>query len=373
MITIYRVFQIILGIILSAFILYILIYYAGSYALVGEQAVRLKTLDVFLQDADNIYFSGNPINFTRFSRDDYTSCHPRASNPPRIFCYIDGDRFETEQTLIPVFTKLGGNVLITRNSLDYGWTRIDYIEAVSGMRIIFNPLEDNDAIWESFKEAIIGLPDTTGFNPKATFGFCEGQTIIESDDPELPWERDYFHGIPTDDIGAMSKCSATLFQDQILVTISPSCSPTFADSGICISPPQNGVGYAYISGSSKDYVYKDPADLAALIIGGEKKNEMGDYIGEEIWEYKNKVFLDSLTLAAKIMQRRCGIIFQSNITQECSNKYFELQGSLIQIETLAKNDPYNIDDMASLKSELDNSRGLWLDLLNMGCESYGSG
>jgi hypothetical protein len=375
MITIYRVFQIILGIILSGFILYILIYYAGSYALVGEQAIRLKTLDVFLQDADNVYFSGNTINFTRFSKDDFTSCHPRPANPPRIFCYIEGESYETEQLLIPLLAKVGDDVLITRNSLDYGWTNIDYIEALTGMRLIFNPLETDDDSWNLMKDVVMSFPETSGYSPKLTFGFCDGNEIIEETQGDR-WERDYFFRILTQSREGLtfSTCSSYLFPNQVLVTLSNSCSPTFADSGICISPPQGGVGYAYIAGSSKAYVYKDPVDLAALIIGGERKNEFGDYVGEEMWEYKNKAFLDSLSLAAKIMARRCGIIYQSpDITQECRDKYRDLQESLEQVETLANSDPYNINEMASLKAELDRAKDLWQDLLNMGCESYGSG
>jgi hypothetical protein len=376
MITIYRVFQIILGIILSTFILYILIYYAGSYALVGEQTIRLKTLDVFLQDVDNVYFSGNSINFTKFSRDDFTSCHPRATNPPRLYCYIDGESYETEQLLTPVFTRLGEDVLITRNSLDLGWTKLDFIEALTGMRIIFNPLQSDDDTWNLMKDVVMSFPETTGLSPKLTFGFCDGNEIIEETQGDL-WERDYFFRIltqPRDGL-TFSPCSASLSHNQVLFTLSNSCSPTFANSGLCISPPQDGVGYAYIAGSSKDYVYKDPVDLAALIIGGERKNEFGDHVGEEIWEYKNQIFLDRTYLSAKVMERRNDFVTQHlpEEQQECSTTYLELKISLASIMDLANKDPYKFDDMTSLKAELDHAKDLWLDLLNMGCESYGSG
>jgi hypothetical protein len=256
-----------------------------------------------------------------------------------------------------------------------GWTKIDYIEALTGMRIIFNPLEDDDAVWEAFREAIAGLPDTSGFFPKVTFGFCDGSNIIESEDAGSPWEKDYFYGIPQEYIGQLNKCTAHMSYNRILVTISSSCSPSFADSGICIKPPQDGVGEAYIAGSPRAYVYKDPVDLAALIIGGDRKDAVGYYVGEETWKFKNNFFLDSISLAAKFMERRNDFVTQHipEKQEECVPAYESLKTSLINIQALARGDPYDVGEMSALKSELETARSLWLDLLDMGCESYVSG
>jgi hypothetical protein len=376
MITVYRLFQMIMGIILSAFILYILISYAGSYAGVGKDAERLKTLDVFLQDADNVYFSGNPINFSRFSRDDYTSCHPRPTTPPKLWCFINERSYESEQLLIPLLMKPGNEVLITRNSIDLGWTRLDYIEALTGTRIIISPLAEDDASWGLLKDLVLALPDTSGHYPKLTFGFCDGSEIIEDTHGER-WERDYFSRILAQPRGGLSfsPCTSNLSYDQVLVTLSPACSPGHPGPGICVSPPQEGVGYAYIPGSPKAYVYKDPVDLAALIIGGEKRTVFGDFVGEETWEFKNQLSLDSISLAARFMERRCGFVMQHHPPgqEDCANTYLELQGSMASLKELAQGDPYDISAMSSLKTELDRSRELWTTLLNKGCESHVSG
>ncbi len=365
MITIYRLFQIIMGIILSAFILYLLIDYAGKYAGVGEEAERLKVLSVFLQDADNVYFSGNPINFDEFSRDDYTSCHPRPTRPPRLWCFIEEQDYETRQLLIPVFTRLGDDVLITRGRLDYGWTRQDYIEALTGMTIVFNPMVDttDDDSWNLIRDIAAAVPDTSGYQPKVFFDFCDGSSLMG-----VLYERQGFLGISSRD--TLDRCTADLSSNQVLVTFSPSCSPGFADSGICISPPQDGVGYVYISGSPGTYIYKDSADLAALITGSDREDIFGTPLGEETWEFKNQFFLDSLRTAAKFMERRCGILSMSESRQECRSKYLELQNSMANIITLAEGDPYDIGEMTSLRAELDQASILWDELIDMGCESH---
>jgi hypothetical protein len=372
MITVYRLFQIIMGIILSAFILYLLIDYAGKYAGVGEEAERLKTLSVFLQDAENVYFSGNPIRFTEFSRDDYTSCYPRPTTPPTLRCFIEEQNYETRQLLIPVFTRLGDDVLISRSSLDYGWTRQDYIEALTGMTVVFNPMveHDDDASWNLIGEIVATFPDTSGYQPKVFFDLCDGSSLLIEESKGVPYERREFLNIIGSYRDTLDRCTASLPYNHVLVTLSQSCSPGFADTGICLTPPQDGAGHAYISGSSKVYVYKDPADIAALIAGSGREDVAGTPLGEETWEFKNQFFLDSLGTAARFMERRCSILSSSESRQECRSKYLELQGSMAGIMLLAEGDYHDIDDMRDLRAGLDQARGIWDELIDMGCESH---
>lgn len=369
MITVYRLFQIIMGIILSVFILYILINYSGSYALVGQAAARHKTLNVFLQDAGSVYLTGNPIEFTEFSGDDYTSCHPTAGDPPRLFCYMEeGESIESGQLRIPVFTRLDDSVLIARNSLDYGWTRQDYVEALTGTTILFNTREASTGILEAFREAVSGLPDTSGQIPKVTFGFCDGNNVILSPDSGSPWERDYIHGLNLDDLYPMSACTAQLTPGQVLVTLSSSCSPGFSGPGICVGPPTNGVGNAYIAGSGRAYVYKDPADLAALITGGDKTDIFGVPLGEKAWEFKNQFMLGTLKAAAMFMEERCRIVKQMPETpDECRQKYQDLEGVMGDISDFS-GDYGSPSDMEDLRSSLDQAASLWRELRNLGCE-----
>ncbi len=370
MITIYRLFQIIMSIVLSVFVLYLLIGYAGDYAGVGRSGARQKTINVFLQDVDNVYLSGNPVNFTGFSRDDYTSCHPRPTKPPKLWCFMEDRGYESKQLLVPVFTRLGNDVLITRSSLDLGWTRLDYVEALTGMTVVFNPTENDDDTWNLIKDIAAGFPDTSGHYPKTFFDFCDGSSLLIEDAAGAPYERREFLGIIDTNRDALSVCAAPLSHNHVLVTLSPSCSQGFANSGICVSPPANGVGHAYITGCPGNYVYKDPADLAALIIGGDGRDVFGDCVGGETWEFKNQLMLGSLGTAAGFMERRCGILKQLSETRdECRARYQDFESSMAAIGDLAGSDPYDISAMTSLRAELDNARAVWDSLVNMGCES----
>jgi hypothetical protein len=370
MISVYRAFQLIMGIILSIFILYVLVTYAGSYSQVGEAGVRQKTLDVFLQDVDNVMLTGNSINFSAFGKGDYTSCHPRPTRPPKIWCFIDEKSIESESLLVPILTRIGNEVLITRESIDLGWTRLDYVLALDQVRVIFNPLDTSDETWSALRQAVAGFPDTSNQYPKVLFGFCDGQDLI-FDTLDQTWERDYFSRIlnqPRHDM-SFSLCTADKPSRNVLVTVSGSCTQSLASSGICLKPILGSTGYAYITGSSKTYVYKDHADLAALIAGGDRKSVLGDFVGEEIWEFKNQYFLDFLETASESMERRIDFIVQSLAGDpDCSASYIDLRNSITSIKTLSTGDPYEMDEMTLLMTELSQASRIWKELEIMGCE-----
>jgi hypothetical protein len=372
MITIYRLFQIILGIMLSGFIFLILVNYAGDYASTGEAAARQKTIEVFLQDADSVYLNGISINFSGFSGDDYSLCYPAPSDPPIIRCFIENEEYPTRELLTPVFLRLGDGVLITRNSMDLGWTRLDYVLALADTTMVFNPLENDAGTWELMKEIVMGFPDTSNHAPKIHFDFCDNKDLLLTNYFGKPYERDEFMNMIEANSDVLGKCLKSLGDDQLLVTFSSSCTQSFAESGICIAPPTGGVGYAYITGSPYEYVYKDPLDIIALITGGERKNVFMNSLGGEAWKFKNNFMLGSIRTAAKVMERRFDISYQLPGTeQSCRDVYFELSRHMSVIHDLSQGDPGDIADMAYLKEALDDAEAKWAELINMGCERHG--
>ncbi|MCK4714419.1 MAG: hypothetical protein KAT35_02505 [Candidatus Aenigmarchaeota archaeon] len=369
MITVYRLFQIIMGLMLSGFIFFILISFARDYASLGREGVRYKTVDVFLQDVDNVYFSGNPIVFTEFTK-EYSSCHPTSTNPPRIHCYIEESSMESESLLVPVFMRAGEETLITRNRLDLGWTYLDYVEALVPVTIVFNPLDDDDDTWNLMGDIARALPDTTGQDVKVGFDFCDAGSLLIEENLGTSYERGVFLDMIDGIRDSVAKCTRALTEKQILVTISPSCSSSFTGSGVCVRPSSMGAGRAYIAGHTHEYVYKDPVDLAALIIGGEKENVFGEPAGRETWRFKNIFMLDSIRTAAMIKEKQCDLLMSLDSTpEECRSNYLELKGSLSDIQTLAQGDFNDYEDMAALSEELENARSLWNGLLEIGCES----
>jgi hypothetical protein len=369
MISVYRVFQLIMGIILSVFILYVLVDFAGSYAGVGEQASSQKRLDVFLQDVDSVEASGIPMNFTYFDNPDYSSCHPMPTTPPKISCFMDGKVQETRQIYIPILMRAGSDLLITRSSVDLGWTSVDHVEAITGTTFVFSPIGTDDATWNTVASLASVLPDTTGQDPKVYFDLCDGSDLLITSYFGKPYERRDFLDTVTYNRESLSECSANLGPNQVLVTVSDSCSAGYQGGGICIAPSDTGVGYAYISGSPDTFVYKDPMDLASLAIGGDSIGVFGTKAGQDTWETRNMLYLDALSISARIMERRTEIVYQrTQVSQECGNSYLDLGASLSSIGSLAQSDPYDIAAMTSLKEELDHARTIWNELEYVGCE-----
>ena len=367
MITVYRVFQILMGIIISGFVFYLLVSFAGDYSILGRQGISQKTLEVFLQDVDTAYLSGNPIEFEHFN-DDYSICYPTPTSPPRISCFMEESSVESERLLLPILMRAGDQTLIARSSLDYGWTRLDYILALSDMTVVFNPRDESDVTWNLIKEIAGAFPDTTDYKAKVYFNFCDhSQLMITEDIPQ----RDTFLGISSRD--ALDPCTASLSSNQVLVTISDSCSQSFSESGVCIVPSPTGVGRAYITGSEDTYVYKDVADLLALIVGGSSTNILGEPIGGETWRFKNEFMLDELKTSARVMGERCRqLLGMYSSENPCKASYDGLMNSLMRVGSLADSDYGDPAAMGNLLTWLGNSRDRWQELLDKGCERYGS-
>lgn len=311
----------------------------------------------------------SPVEFEEFSKDDYSSCYSEPSDIPKIACFFDDNIAKTRQLLIPLLVRADGEVMITRNSIDLGWTRLDYVEALPQMTIVLNPMQKDDSTWDVLRDIGWGFPDTYDQTPGVLFQFCDGSSLLGE-----PYERDGYLDLLDRTPSSFARCTAPLERNQFLVTISDSCSRDLISSGICLKPPTDGVGKAYIAGYYDIYIYKDSPDLAALIIGGERLTEFGDVVGEETWKFKNQLFTSMLKASAKVMKARSDLLrSHPDIIDECRPIYLKLSLSLSDLIPLLDGDLYNTDEMIPLKGELEHATMLWEDLINQGCESYASG
>jgi hypothetical protein len=371
MITVYRVFQLILGLILSGFVLYLLLYYAGGYAQVGESMARQKVLEVLLQDSEGVLFSGIPTTFEHTSRYDFTPCYPAGTGTPVLTCNTDEETLKTRQLTFPLFTRLGDeeDAFLARGTYDLGWTSIDYVTATGTTEIIFTPFVDpsDDASWSLIQGIVNALPDTTGQEPKLTFGFCDGGDVVASSGGER-WEKPKLLNILKGEKDMLALCLAPLSPRQILVTISPECSNDYA--GICILPPAQGSGTAFIHNVPGSFAYKDPYDLVALILGGERKTIMGTAMGKEAWDFKNKLFLSHIRLAAEVMESRCDFVVSSipDDLSDCVPLYTAFQALMGEVKEKAGGDYHDLDAMGELSQDLNEARDAWEELKDRGCE-----
>jgi len=365
MISIYQVFKLIFGLIVSAVMLFFLINYSSIYGSTQADINRALIMKNFMKAAQDVYMTGNPTNFSDFSRLEFDLTF-RGSSDPAVIKSNTG-YVPNIPVRIPLFFVPGREVFIDRNHLDYDFWKFYFVEAVPETIIIFT-ITGADNEYEELTESIVRLlPSTTYFTPKVLFGFCSGTTLIKPCGIDDFCEREQFDasGYILQQPCTNTELSAKKYR---LVTISIACNP--ASRGICIEPrDDNWMGDAYMSGSR--YLYKDAADLVALIIGGEEEDIFGTVQGEMFYNYKNKVFRERLLLASKIFSQRANLIRnhpQSN--SDCREDYLNFADALVDIQdALSEPDYYTSRSiMLDLISSIGAAEDYYNSLIGKGCE-----
>lgn len=355
----------IFGIIVSVTLLYFLITYSGNYAGVQKDKQRADILESFAREARSVYLTGISTNFTYFSKYDFSSCFVNSTERsiPEIICLdseVSGIPMET-----PVIFKPGQQVYIGRDSLDYGWWSFGVAEALPSTVFVFNPADSTEAGWDVMRNIVEHLPDTSDdwSIVKVTFAFCDGSQILYVCGGRPCDKSDFLSIISSGPMGAsFSPCTADL-GGKTAVTISSACGGA---KGVCINPPNSkGVGNAFVEGSGKTYVYKDPLDLVALSLGGIEKDDFGVTGAEKIYDYKNSVLMPRLSLAAQVMSKR-SVLVAGESPSECGSVYIELAQALDKIPSSM--DYASVSDMYSLNDNLNKAKGIYQNLLDMGCE-----
>jgi len=375
MISIYRMFQIIFGIIVSVFILYFLIQYASNYAGFQEDVQRVTILKNLKITAESVYTYGNPVVFPDTSMYDFSSCYMKTNKPepPSIKC----DFGEAGSVLIPMIFSADGEVVVDRSDLNFGWHVMYWVGIMPESVIMFTPTDSSDETWNFMKTLTNLFPSTENLEARITFGFCDGNDVME-DMCGGPCEKYSFLEVLDSTQATAAKCRASLSKKYKLITISNGCSPGFSTHGVCVKPSQDGVGVAYLAGSDKTYVYKDPLDIAALAIGGSVKDVFEKTSGEKLYDYKNKVWGERLSLAASIMKQRMLLVSSRyqilNENLECIPIYSGLANILCSgsdsICNLAKLDYTNQAVMRNVAGKLREAKSLHQNLIDLGCEYY---
>ena len=354
MISIYQVFKIIFGLVISSFILFIIINFVTIYIGLQEDSQRAEIIHNFLKTSGDVYFTGNPISFDDFSRQDFTMTFD-ISQPEGIVS-------QTGKT--PVFTPLffdpGDEVFIYRGEMDMGWWKFRFIEAMPQTLVVFNPISQDNGLTEGIVNL---LPDTEFLEPKVTFGFCNGQALEEKGEKQF-----FLAFLPLE---PMVRCTATLPPDAKLITIDPSCLSV--TRGFCLTPPDSqGIGNLFIKGQLVGF-YKDPLDIVSSVIGGEEEDVYGNS-GLTLYQYKNHVFRREIALAASIMASRAFLIqreYNSLGLDSCLQAFGDFQRTMESISAFFEDngDYYNnAGEVASLASLLEQARSGHEDLVNKGCD-----
>jgi hypothetical protein len=357
MLAVHRIFQMIFGIIVSFTLLYFLLSYSGDYASVERDKQRSEILLSFSQEVRSVYLTGISTNFTYLSKYNFSSCFMNATK-------VSGIPVET-----PLIFRPGPQVYIARDTLDYGWWVFGFAEAIPSTTFVFAP-EGTEESWELMRSMVQRLPDTSDewSTVKVDFAFCDGSRILYVCGGRPCGKSDFLSVLASDPSeSGLSPCTAKPGSGMSLVSISGSCGTAY---GVCANPPNSkGVGNAFVEGSGKTYVYKDPLDLVALSVGGAEKDDFGVTGAEKIYVYKNSVLMPRLLLAARVMSSRAALI-AGDFDEEtgCGAAYIELSQVLDMIPQSA--DYGSVSDMYDLNDNLNRAKGIYQRLVNLGCERF---
>ncbi len=380
MITVYKAFQLVLGIIFSGFILFFLIQYASDYSSFGKTKQSLTVLNNLKKTSESVYFSGNPVVFNDTKMFDFSSCEIawNEPEPPAIKC----DFGEISPVSLPIFPHFEDRKesIIDAEEIDYGWWRFRFITALPEMHVIFIPEDIEDKTWNIMKNLTRIFPDTQNFHVKITFGFCDGNTLLENICGGKPCEREAFLKVLDFYRAKASPCNTALEKNYILVTVSQSCRQARISQGICVKPVSPEMGYIYTPRSQDIFVYKDPVDILALIIGGNEEDILGKSSGEKLYHFKNTLLLKNLAIAAEFVREK-SYILRSEYQKRCDPQhnpesiycrcyplYNQLYSKLGNVMKHTGNDYTKYGEMEMLKLALEESKSIYADLIKNGCE-----
>jgi hypothetical protein len=372
MLAVHRIFQMIFGIIVSVMILYFLISYSANYSNAQKALQRGEILNAFSDDVRNVYLTGVPLNFTYFSKYDFSSCSVKYQDKGLPVMECAAPDFPEADMDTPVIFHPGNLVYIGRDNLDYGWWAAGFAEAMPSITFIFNPIDNTDASWGVMQDMVAHLPDTSDdwSLVRVDFAFCDG-SLISPPCGGMCSKTDFLSVLGLDHSGLSFSPCASMKKNTRIIIISQSCSSDLPPKDLCVTPPNsNGVGNAYLKGSGRIFVWKDPLDLVALAVGGSEKDIFGKTLGEKIFDYKNSVLMERLSSASQVISRR-SILIASESPEGCGDLYAELSQVL---DRIPGKDYRNVGQMNDLNMDLNQAKGIYQQIADRGCErgEYGA-
>ncbi|MBI4173944.1 MAG: hypothetical protein HY519_04455 [Candidatus Aenigmarchaeota archaeon] len=251
MATQFTVFRMVLGLLVSGFILVFVANFAASYAQTQEDIQLWKTLTGFDQALAEAYLSGIPADYS-FGR-----------LAPEVQLAA-GNTLETRvgkrALLLPAIVAVGTAVAVQRNSIDYGWWSFHYLVATPGARLLFSP-DGSVAAQAIMRDIAAALPETeTG--AKSYFGFCSGNAVEERLCAGKACTQDNFLKLlASADRKPYAKCSAKQTGNYRLVRIAGGCQDA---DGLCIDYASSKV---VVGGQA--FPYSHTMDLLPFVAMGQ--------------------------------------------------------------------------------------------------------
>lgn len=300
MISVFDIFKIILGIIISAFILFIVLRFVGSYIQIGESGREVSAIINFKKTMEKVYTTGISADFD--FKDSKTILGYR---PP----YIETPVSFVDTSPIPVLLVPGEKLSVYRGEYDTGWWKFYLIESLPETSVLFVPIGESEKAWSVVGNVTKMLPSTENTKTKLKFGLgCNGTDFW------FGWERNKFleavlPRLVTTKLN-LKKCeNIEYFREKgfKIVTI----SDNLEDADFVVKPEDDDIGYVYIRNGDQyeKYIYKNGLDIVALLLGGEK-----------FYNYTNEKFLKELEVAIDVSLKEYNLLLADpNLHQRCGD------------------------------------------------------
>jgi hypothetical protein len=352
MISVFQVFKIILGIIISAFILFFVLRFAGSYMDIGESSRQVSIIVSFKKSIEDVYTTGVSTDF------EMKDSEILAYKPP----YVDTSKVSyVDMDPIPLLLIPGEKFSIYRNEYDTGWWKFYLIEVLPETKILFVPLGNDERVWSVMGNITKFLPSTE--NTKTKVKFYLGCNKTEPDEYYPIGERnrllDMVPKFTAFDV-EMGPCGdLEYFREKgyRIITISEEST----DADFLVSPIDNEIGYVYIKTGDgyEEYIYKNGLDIVALLLGGKR-----------YYDYVNEKFLGELGVAIDVGIRETDLLTGDiNLRNRCGAEFSEFRGTLdfIKEELIPELDSMEEENTKEFAYQMRESVEDYKSLERLGC------
>lgn len=349
MISVFQIFKIILGIIISVFILFLILRFAGSYMEIGESSRQVSIVVNFKKSIDDVYTTGISTDF------EMKDSEIIAYRPP----YMETGVSHVDMDPVPILLTPGEKFSVYRNEYDLGWWKFYFIETLPEKNILFVPLEDDENVWSVVGNITKFLPSTENTETKVKFFVGCNKT-----DPVWFWplgERNRFLDYWLSRFIAfdveMGPCE-NMEEGYEVVTVSQDES---VDADFLVTPTDGGVGYVYIKNGNgyEEHIYKNGLDVVALLLGGKR-----------YYDYLNDKFIKQLKVAIDVGIREANLLMgDTDIWQRCGNEFLEFKEILIHIKEELIPEMDSIDDSVAMEFDhyMRESVKKYKELDSLGC------
>ncbi|MCK5023450.1 MAG: hypothetical protein KAS04_04730 [Candidatus Aenigmarchaeota archaeon] len=349
MISVFQVFKIIIGLIISAFILILVMQFSGSYMEIGESSRQVSILVNLKKVIEDVYTTGIS---TDFEMKDSEILSFRAPYMETIIAHFDVEP-------LPIITSAGSKFSVTRNEYDIGWWKFYFIEMLPETKIIFIPLDDKEKVWNILTNTSMYFPSTenTGIKTKIGLG-CEGTDFW------FGWERNRF----LQKIIPSSKSMEIVFEmcenmdyfreeDYKVIIISDGSG---SGEFVIIPGEDDNIGRVRVekNGEYKYYVYKNGLDIVMIVLGG-----------EQLYTHMNKKFISELSVAIDITTRESSLILNDyELNKRCGTEISNFRHALGQLKESIPNLNSESESSAAEFSEyIKNTEKIHRQLEMLGC------